>query len=381
MGAGVLALPSVTFSAGVIPSTLLLLWIWGYTLVSGLLIAEVNVRHLRSTGEQAGLLGITEHFLGGRWSKLATLAFLFLHYALLVAYVSEGSATLKLALARTPLMQVSFSLEIILFVLLLGGLIYLGSRQFVAAINTILVVGVVTTFIGLISAIATEVDWSHLALQNWTAATPAIPVILVALFYHNVIPVVTTRLAGDPKSIRLSLIVGSAIPLLMFLVWNGVVLCTVGPDALALGIDPLDVLRQQLSDGRINILVTGFSLLAIATSFIGVSYGLLNLFQDLWRESQKLGPRFGNDQTQRFSMNALVFLPPMGLCSLNPDLFIAALSYAGTFSVATLYGLLPAVLAWRSRAVESEIQPWVRGGRWSLGLMIGLGLGLVVLGS
>ena len=243
-----------------------------------------------------------------------------------------------------------------------------------SVINAILVGGVLVTFVGLMAAIATQVDWSQLAIQDWTAATPAIPVILVALFYHNVIPVVTSRLEGDSPAIRQSLMIGSAIPLLMFLVWNGVVICTVGPDALALGIDPLDVLRQQLTDIRISVLVTGFSILAIATSFIGVSYGLLSLFQDLWRDRGSLG----NDDAS-LSMSALVFLPPIGLCSVNPDLFIAALSYAGTFSVATLYGLLPAVLAWRSRSEESEVLPWVMGGRWSLSLLIGVGLGLVGL--
>lgn len=380
MGAGVLALPSVTFTTGVIPSTLLLLAIWGYTLIAGLLIAEVNMRYLRTTGRQAGLLGITEHFLGGGWCKVATLAFLFLHYALLVAYVSEGSTTLKLILAQTPLAQVPFSPEIILFVLFLGGLIYWGSRQLVAVVNTILVAGVIATFVGLIGAIATEANWSQLSLQDWTAATPTIPVILVALFYHNVIPVVTNRLEGDPRAVRISLTLGSLIPLLMFLVWNGVVLCTVGPQAMELGVDPLELLRQKLANMQVSALVTGFSLLAVTTSFIGVSYGLLNLFQDIWRDRPWLDASIGNGEAQRFSMNALVFLPPIGLCSLNPDLFISALSYAGTFSVATLYGLLPAVLAWRSRAADQEDSPWVMGGRWSLGAMIGIGLSFVVLG-
>ena len=100
-----------------------------------------------------------------------------------------------------------------------------------------------------------------------------------------------------------------------------------------------------------------------------------NIFQDLWQRD--------SSGSQQFSLNALVFVPPMGLCGLNPDLFITALSYAGTFSVATLYGLLPAILVWRSRYThdgESNHQPWTPGGRWFLSGMVAIACLFVLMG-
>ena len=381
VGAGVLALPSVTFTAGVLPSTALLILVWGYTFFSGLLIAEVTVNHAQGDNEdqRVGLLGLTEQYLGKAWGQIATLAFLFLHYSLLVAYVSEGGTTLQLIL--TDFLQLTHlipnGLEIVAFVCLLGGLVAMGPKHLVARINTILVGGVMLAFGGLLWAIATQLDLSQAAFINWKAASPAIPVMLVAMFYHNVIPVVTQRLSGEVWPIRMSLFFGSLIPLLMFLIWNGVVLCSVGLDGLSLGIDPLDILREQISSVSVNLWITLFSLLAVATSFIGVSYGLLNIFQDLLRQND------GNDEFNTLSINALVFVPPLGLCSLNPDLFITALSYAGTFSVATLYGLLPAVLAWRSRYSDDGVaqhEAWTLGGRWFLSGMIAIPCLFILLG-
>ncbi|MCM1983997.1 amino acid permease [Lyngbya confervoides] len=376
VGAGVLALPSVTFSAGIIPSTLLLILIWGYTLVSGLLIAEVNVRLMQRQGSSAGgLLRMIDQFLGRGIAQGATLAFLFLHYALLVAYVSEGGSSLRQILQRSGVGTVPPGAEVFGFTALLGSLVYFASQRWVTRVNNVLVGGVVLSFLGLIGAMATRIHPAHLALQNWWAAVPAVPVMLVALFYHNVIPVVTRQLAGDPDKIRRSLILGSLIPLLMFLIWNGVVLGSVGPEAIALGQDPLDLLRQHLAQGPLGIWVTGFSLFAVTTSFIGVSYGLISVFQDLWSD------QFGNETAQDLATNALVFIPPVGFCSLNPDLFIAALSSAGTFSVSTLYGLIPALLAWRSRygTDDAAAKPWVPGGRWLLGGMMAMALGIVAL--
>lgn len=50
VGAGILALPAVTLPSGVVPSTVMLIAVWIYTLASGLLIAEVNVNAMRNLG-------------------------------------------------------------------------------------------------------------------------------------------------------------------------------------------------------------------------------------------------------------------------------------------------------------------------------------------
>ncbi len=48
-----------------------------------------------------------------------------------------------------------------------------------------------------------------------------------------------TQLEGDVRKIRHSIVIGSAIPLIMFLAWNAVILGSVSSDVL-----------QGVSDGR-----------------------------------------------------------------------------------------------------------------------------------
>lgn len=99
-----------------------------------------------------------------------------------------------------------------------------------------------------------------------------------ALVFHNVIPVVSYRLKGDAPKIRTAILAGSGLPLLLFLVWNAVVLGNVGPALLnaAGGLDPLAVLRRgsgEGDDGGLAALISAFSEAAVITSFTGFVYG------------------------------------------------------------------------------------------------------------
>lgn len=67
------------------------------------------------------------------------------------------------------------------------------------------------------------------------------------------------------------------MPLAMFLCWDAAILGSLGDSGVALGIDPLTALR-----GRAGLapLIDTFSLLAIATSYIGFVLGLTDFLSD-----------------------------------------------------------------------------------------------------
>ena len=95
VGVGILGLPAVTMPSGVVPSSALLIAVWLYTLVSGLMIAEVTLNTMRIVGRpDLGLLVIVESTLGFFLARIAAIAYLFLDYALLVAYIVEGGEIL-----------------------------------------------------------------------------------------------------------------------------------------------------------------------------------------------------------------------------------------------------------------------------------------------
>lgn len=378
VGAGILALPAVTLPSGVIPSTVLLIAVWLYALVSGLLIAEVSLSAMRSLGrESLGLLPMIESTLGLAGARIAGGAYLFLHYALLVAYIAQGGEILVSAAEQLfGIQNVPAWVGTTSFTIVFGGIMYFGRERLVEKLNSAFVAIVIASFLGLLLLGFGQVNGSGLLFQNWSALPNAVPVMLVALFYHNVIPVVALQLEGDARLIRSSIFVGSAIPLIMFLAWNAVVLGSVSP-ALVQGVsngrtvfDPLQILRDNGTGEWLGVLVSVFSEFAIVTSFIGFVYGLLDLFKSI----SFVAP---NELSLRKAYSLILF-PPMSMSALNPSIFFTAIDYAGTFSISVLGGIIPALMSWKQRQSNSEHQPLVGGGKVTLIVMIGVASAVII---
>ncbi|MFN6513093.1 MAG: amino acid permease [Nostoc sp. CreGUA01] len=384
VGAGILALPAVTLPSGILPSTFGLIAVWLYALVSGLLIAEVTLNTMRLEGRPSiGLLGIVEKTLGKLGARVASGAYLFMHYALLVAYITEGGEILGTAIAK--LWNVDNSLPTWVgtttFTLIFGGVMYVGREKFIEKLNSAFVGIVIVSFLGLLLLAGGQIKSSQFLIQNWSALGSAVSVMCVAMFYQNIVPVVVTQLEGDVRKIRQSIFIGSLIPLMMFLAWNAVILASVSPDMIhstSIGktiFDPLQILRVGGAGEWLGVLVSVFSEFAIVTSFIGFVYGLLDLFKDIFLIAQ-------GKISSRLPLYSLVLFPPMTLGTLNPSIFFTALDYTGTFSISVLGGIIPALMTWKQRQEQKNSnsihQPLVPGGKVTLIAMIVVALVLMV---
>ncbi|MBR8838174.1 MAG: tyrosine transporter [Stigonema ocellatum SAG 48.90 = DSM 106950] len=376
IGAGILALPTVTLPSGVVPSTVLLTGIWLYTLVSGLLIAEATLRTMRDVGRPSlGLLVIIQNTLGKLLGKIGGGTYLFLQYALLVAYVSEGGEILGSAISKMCGIQnvIPTWIGTTVFSLLFGGIMYVGRERFIEKLNSAFVAIVIASFLGLFLLGLTQVHPTQFLFQNWAALSPAVSVMFVALFYHNIVPVIVSQLEGDARKIRQSIVIGSVIPLIMFVAWNAVILGSVSSDMVGkIAFDPLDVLRSGGAGEWLGVLVSIFSEFAIVTSFIGCVYGLVDFWKDIY-------PVEHHQLSGRLSLYSLVLVPPMGLSVINPSIFFSALDYAGTFGVSVLIGIIPALMSWKQPQEQSNtMNPLiVPGGKLTLIVMIGVALVLI----
>lgn len=379
IGAGVLALPSVTIGAGVIPSSIALVLVWVYALSTGLLLAEIHLRTLEQqqtleAESSMGLIRLITPVLGSRpigqiLRAIAAVAYGFLHYALLVAYIAQGGALLTPWIKTTAevilvLDQVPVPSELgpIAFVCGLGGLLYWGRSQVVDRVNASFVGMLLIAFLGLMIEKVPQISSDRLWLQNWAMVPAAVPVMLVAIFFQNVVPVVTTQLEGNIQQIRRSLIWGSALPLGLYLLWNTTVLLSV---------------KDSLSSSTLlpsSLWISIFSVFAIATSFIGFVYGLMSFYNDIFLI--KMTDVEKNPNLKR-SLYLLVLTPAIVIAILNPNVFLSALNWAGTLSISILGGVLPAWMAWQQRQVfqeVSQVPALVPGGKWSLGAIGAIGL-------
>jgi tyrosine-specific transport protein len=180
VGAGILALPAVTLPSGVVPSTVLLIAVWLYTLISGLLIAEATVNTMLLAGRNSvGMLAMIENTLGFIGARVAGGTYLFLHYALLVAYTTQGGEILGTAIANISKIfggqnTVPAWVGTTVFTVLFGGIMYFGRDKFVEKLNSVFVAIVLVSFLGLLLLGVGQVKTTQFLFQNWSAVGSAV---------------------------------------------------------------------------------------------------------------------------------------------------------------------------------------------------------------
>ena len=274
----------------------------------------------------------------------------------------------------------------------------LGSEAQVDKANSVFFIGVLVSFALLVGVGSSSIDPTYLAHASPAAALPAIPVMVLSFTFHNVVPTIAYQLGCDLEKIKVAILAGSAIPLAMFLLWNGVVLGAVPYDA-AIGVagtfDPLETLRA--SGETFGEIVRVFSLLAIVTSFIGFCYGLVDFYADVLNVDEKLAAQQQQTAPMRSTRMMLersaAVWATTGLCpSRRASLLWRCFrpwrsrqrAKAGSFS---LRSIMPAPTAsspslglyrarWRGACgtgpeAEPFVPPALPGGKLTLGAMIG----------
>ena len=166
----------------------------------------------------------------------------------------------------------------------------------------------------------------------------------------------------------------------MFALWNAAVLGLMSPNMQAVDVvvDPIERLRQGgWARPGLGLAISAFSEFAIATSFIGFTLGLLNVFKDIF--SSTFQSTFQTNR-QKLPLYALIFLPPLVLSVIEPNIFFDAIELAGAFGNSILFGIIPALMAWKSRdsCWLSERVLLVPGGRGLLIGMIAIATGIII---
>lgn len=368
VGAGILAIPAVTQKSGFLASAVICILCWMFMVLTGLLIAEVNVKTMCELGSGGvSLVSMARRTIGTTGVQIACWSYIFIHYALLVAYVARSSDILANFLS-IPSWEAAA-----LFSIFLGGICSLGSQRLIGAVNGVLVFGIIFSFTALVIVASKDLHWEALLKANFESAPESIPIIALSFVYQNVVPVLCTNLEGNLSKVRTAIVLGTAIPLGLFLVWNAVILGTISASETASGgtFDPLQQLRSI--NGVVGQIVDVFSLLAIATSYIGFVLGLSDFLADLLKLPA------GKNNTLPY---LLTLIPPLVLSLLDPEIFFKALDFAGTYGVLILFGILPAAMSWSDRYSKPseavKLPELVPGGKITLALVAG-SAGFVIL--
>ncbi|GMH11269.1 hypothetical protein Nepgr_013110 [Nepenthes gracilis] len=370
IGSGILALPKKISPAGFVPSSISMIICWGFLLVEALLLVDINVSLLRKKSEKKekenhmidkleviSIRTMAQETLGEWGQAIATVTYVFLGYTSMVAYCSKSGEILF------HLINLPAPISSCFFTAIFTTIIMVGGARATDQVNQWLT----TCMIGLLVAIevlaAEFVGWAGLLDQHyedWREVPATIPVMIFSLVYHDLAPVLCAYLGGDVVRIRRSVILGSLVPLLAILLWDGIALGISGLAVTDQVADPVELLKRVRWSG-VPYMVECFSLLAVGTSIIGTLLGFSEFFKEqlinhlsssssqarVFKQPKKLNGlnKWWFDNRISSMAMALIVTPTVLVSAVAPDAFSAATDIAGGYCMTMLYGVLPPVMA------------------------------------
>ncbi len=363
IGVGMLGLPVATGPGGFVPATFVYILTWFFMLCTGLLLLEVCTW----MPAEANLITMTHRLLGPVGKAVCWVVYLFLFFTAMIAHVSGGGSTLVDILNSSLGVAMPQSVAMVVYVLIFSPVVYLGTRS-VDRFNLLMMTGVLITYVLFIVFSAGKVNANLLKYADWSKAWPALPVLFTAFTYQLIIPTLMTYMNRDVKKVRLSIILGSSIPLVVYLIW----------ELLILGIIPVETLIQAKARGETAVMPlkellqnpwvfkvgSWFAFLVLTTSYIALSLAFLDFVAD--------GLKIKKEGIKKVALCLGIFIPPMVVAMLYPDIFITALEYAGGISCALLFGLLPPVMVWVGRYLKKYEHQHVQlpGGKLVLSVLM-----------
>ena len=365
IGAGMLANPTATSGVWFTGSLAVLLYTWFSMLSSGLMILEVNTHYPHG----ASFDTMVKDLLGPAWNVINGVAVAFVLYLLTYAYIFVGGDLTAKGIGSAVGGEISLTVGQLVFFGILAFCVW-ASARLVDRFTSILIGGMVLTFIwatgGLIADAKMPVLFDTQApagTSYWIYVATALPVCLASFGFHGNVSSLLKYFKGDAPKVAKSLWSGTLIALVIYVLWQiaiqgnlprnefAPVIATDGQVSVL-----IEVLSKFVQTGSMAAILSFFSYMAIATSFLGVTLGLFDYIADIFK--------WDDSVSGRTKTAALTFLPPLVSCLLFPTGFVTAIGYVGL--VATVWTcFLPSLLLLRSRQKFGKGKNYtVYGGAW-----------------
>jgi tyrosine-specific transport protein len=359
IGVGMLALPLSTAEGGFLPSIVIYLLSWLFMLSTGLLTLEACIW----MPKDSNFLTLADRLLGTSGRFACWILYLFLFSCLMVAHVAGGGSIIDLVTGKV----LPHWLNILIYVLIFSPVVYLGTL-WVDRLNLLLMLGIGISYLIFVLSAVPHLQIDYLKGGNWTKAWAALPVIFTAFGYQNIVPTLMTYLGRDAKKVRLAIILGTSIPLVIYLLWEFCIL----------GIIPKQQLVTALHKGQSAVYPLGdllnapflltigqiFAFFALSASTNGIAIAFVDFLAD--------GLKVQKKGIKKLALCAFVFLVPAFIAIIDPKIFIKALDLGGGFGVALLLGAMPVLMVWSGRYYQKypRYDRQLPGGKLLLSLLM-----------
>lgn len=353
IGSGMIALPMVLAKLGLIPSILLMLSIWFIMYYTSLINLELNLQ--ANQGLSLGSLG---RLYSGKMAELIGLSSLkLLSFSLMAVFIYGGSSVLQ-ELIKSNL-GVEYSLNSIASGYMIGAMgLLLLPLKIIDYINRLLFIGLLVIMAVLIVGLVLAVNWNHLPLFSqqygeisiWMAI---IPVVFTSFGFQVIFHTLTNYCQKDAKMLKQAFLWGSLIPAIVYILWTCSVLSVIyhkNPlfyNQMIEGQAEVGELIQALSSiakwESVQLLIWWISILAVATSVLGVGVGLCEAI------NEKLQAKISHLFLRKILAAILTILPAYLVVIYVPNAFISVLGFAGMI-LSVIAILLPIYLFWKIKA-------------------------------
>ncbi|KAJ6349429.1 hypothetical protein OIU77_006917 [Salix suchowensis] len=224
VGPGMLGLPTATIRSGSFTSTIAIILCWVYVISSIILVAELSFAAMQEDR-------VAEWF---PWMNVVLAHALF--------PVAAG-----IVIGFCPFKVIDSANRLLCLIMLFSITSLVAIGLSVARTNI------------LASLVPTSLSIS--------AILPAIPVTVLTLGFHVITPFICKIAGNSVSEARKAVLIGGAVPLIMVLSWNLIVLGLAGANTAASSNDPISLLLS-VNPSALSA-VQGFAFSALATSLIG----------------------------------------------------------------------------------------------------------------
>ncbi len=339
IGAGMLALPVATAHESFLVSVGLLVGSWFCMTVAAFALLKVNLW----LPEKANLISMAKATLGLPGQVVTWIVYLLLLYSLLSAYIA-GSNDVVFSFLQMMHINLPQALSVIITTVLLGFIVYRGIYS-VDIMNRGLMSGKLIILFILVVAMAPHIKVQHLLAGDYKFRLSALMIMMTSFGYAIIIPSLRGYYHGDAKRLKLVVLVGSMVPLLVYLLWVAAiqgVIPRVGNNGLLYIANSGHVVARLLASTQellhniwLSKLAKIFISICAITSFLGVSLCLTDFIAD--------GMKLTRGSRHDIIIFLKAFLPPLLIVIFAPGIFMHALQYAGVLCVILLI-ILPIVM-------------------------------------
>ena len=370
IGAGMLALPMVSAGLGFGTASIVMIVIWALMTYTALLMIELH----QHAPIDATLHTLAYNLLGRKGQIIASFSMVFLFYALCAAYIAGGGGQVHNKLSSLLDIDLPVQSGAIIFTLIIALTVSISTKSvdmlnrglfFIKIIALIIMLAFLFPYASMENLVQMPIE------QGLIIA--ALPVVFTSFGFHGSIPSIVKYMGKDTKALRKIMIVGSSLPLVIYILWQIASQGVLSQEILMQNNnlnDFIAALSAHLHNSSLKQVVSIFANLALATSFLGVSLGLFDFIADV---THKEGADVKKIQTA-----LITFGPPLAFALFYPQGFITALGYAA-FALVVLAIFLPVLMVKAQRKQNYENSYKVSGGNFALNLVLAAGLVIILV--